>query len=116
MIHISFFKRGGVYYGFRESGHADYAESGQDVVCAAVSAMTMLVINTVEVAYASNVDYTVDDETTDVRVIALDALPETGAEPEKRYAIAGLMYSYYLQLMDLLEDYYEYLDVQEVEE
>ena len=116
MIKVSFFKRNGVYYGFRESGHAEYAEAGQDVLCAAVSAMTMLIINTVEVAYASDVEYTIDDKTTDVRVIALDALPETGAEPEKRYAIAGLMYSYYLQLMDMLEDYYEYLDVSEVEE
>ena len=32
---------------FSISGHSGYAESGSDIVCAAVSAMTMLVCNTI---------------------------------------------------------------------
>lgn len=115
MIKITFFKRDGVYYGFQESGHAGYAESGDDIVCSAVSAMTMLIINTVEVAYASDVEYTIDEDTTDIKVIARDALPESEADPNKQYAIAGLMYSYYLQLVEMTEEYYEYLDVDQIE-
>ena len=29
----------------------------------------------------------------------------------KRYAVSGVIEGYYLQLMDMLEDYYDYLDV-----
>ena len=116
MTKVTFLKKRGVYYGFEESGHTGYADSGDDILCAAISAMTMLVINTAEVAYASNVDYTIDDATTDVRVICRDALPETGADEKKQFAVAGLLYSYYLQLMDMTEEYYEYLEVSEKEE
>ena len=49
MIQVKFFRQGNAVWGFSESGHAAYAESGDDIVCAAVSAMTMLVINTAEV-------------------------------------------------------------------
>lgn len=44
MIKISVAKKNGVYRSFKCSGHAGFAEYGNDVVCAAVS---MLVINTV---------------------------------------------------------------------
>ena len=116
MVKITFLKRDGCYYGFRESGHAGYAEAGDDVVCAAISAMTMLIINAIEVAYGCDVDYTIDEETTDIEVKALAALPETGEDEKKQYAVSGLFYSYYLQLMDMLEDYYEYIEVNETEE
>ncbi len=34
--------------GFRISGHADYAQEGSDIVCAAVSALAMTTANAVE--------------------------------------------------------------------
>jgi uncharacterized protein YsxB (DUF464 family) len=34
--------------GFTVSGHAGYAESGKDIVCAAVSALTINTVNSVE--------------------------------------------------------------------
>ena len=64
MTKIVFFRSGGVFYGFEEQGHTGYADAGEDVLCAALSAMTMLIINTVEVAYASDVEYTVDEGAT----------------------------------------------------
>ncbi len=45
MISASFSERGGVLCGFRICGHSGYAEAGGDIVCAAVSAMTMLTVN-----------------------------------------------------------------------
>ena len=36
------------YYGFSCEGHADYAESGSDIVCAAVSALTATCVNALE--------------------------------------------------------------------
>ena len=50
MIRIVFYRQGEVYYGFEETGHSGFDEAGHDIVCAAVSAMTMFLINAVEVA------------------------------------------------------------------
>jgi len=36
------------YIGFSVSGHAGYAKRGQDIVCAAVSALTINTINSIE--------------------------------------------------------------------
>ncbi len=115
MTKIQFFKRDGIYYGFEEIGHAGYAEAGEDVVCAAISAMTMLIINAVEVTYASNIKYTIDEETSNIKVMAYGALPDYESDEQKRYAISGLIEAYFLQLNDMLDEYYEYIDVTEVE-
>ena len=56
MTTVCFYKSGGYYYGFEEQGHTGYGESGDDILCSALSAMTMLIINTIEVSYASSVD------------------------------------------------------------
>ena len=115
MTTITFYKADGFYYGFEEQGHTGYGESGDDVLCAALSSMTMLIINAIEVCYAANVDYTIDEQTTDISLIAKSALPKFEKDEKKQYAISGLIQAYYFQLMDLVEDYYEFLDVREVE-
>ena len=112
MTKIVFFRTNGVYYGFEEEGHTGYGESGEDILCASISAMTMLLVNTIEVSYASDVLYTISEDDTEIEVKALDALPETGADEKKQYAISGLFMGYYYQLNDLLEEYYDYLDVE----
>ncbi len=112
MTKIVFFRSGGVFYGFEEHGHAGYASAGDDILCSALSAMTMLVINTVEVAYASNVEYTIDDGAAHIIVRSKAALLEFEEDERKRYAVSGLFMSYYYQLMELREEYYDYLDVE----
>ena len=115
MTKVVFFKDGQNYYGVREYGHAGYEEAGKDIVCAALSAMTMLIINTIEVVWGSDVDFQMDEDTADLTVMAKGAIPEFSEDDAKQYAISGLFYSYYLQLNDMLEEYYDYLDV-DVEE
>ena len=111
MTKVVFYRSGGVFYGFEEQGHTGFGQEGDDILCAALSAMTMLIINTIEVAYASDVEYTIDDETTNIRVRSKAALLEYEEDERKRYAISGLFMSYYYQLNDLLEEYYDFLDV-----
>ena len=111
MTKIVFHKWGNSFYGFSEQGHTGYGEAGDDVLCAALSAMTMLIINTVEVAYASSVDFTIDEKTTNIRVRSKAALPEFEEDELKRYAVSGLFLAYYKQIEDMLEEYYDYLDV-----
>lgn len=115
MTKFTFFKRDGVYFGFEETGHAGFGESGDDIVCAAFSAMTMLIINAVEVTYASSVDYTIDENNATIRVMAYGALPEHEDDERKRFAVSGLIQAYFLQLNEMLEEYYEYMDVTETE-
>ena len=115
MTTVVFYKSGDVFYGFEEQGHTGYAESGDDILCSALSAMTMLIINAIEVTYASTVEYTIDEETTDIRLIAKSALPKYESDEKKQFAISGLIQAYFFQLMDLVEEYYDYLDVKEIE-
>ena len=115
MTTIVFYKTDGFYYGFEEQGHTGYAESGEDILCSALSSMTMLIINSIEVSYASSVEYTIDEKTTDIKLIAKSALPKYEKDEKKQFAVSGLIQAYFLQLMELLEDYYDYLDVKEVE-
>ena len=113
MTKIVFYKSGGVFYGFEEHGHTGYGDAGSDVLCSAISAMTLLIIIAIEVAYASDVDYIIDEDTADIKLIARGALLED--DEKKRYAISGLITAYFYQLNDLVEDYYDYLEVEERE-
>jgi uncharacterized protein YsxB (DUF464 family) len=115
MTTITFYKTGGFYYGFEEQGHTGYGESGDDVLCAALSSMTMFLINAIEVSYACDVDYKIDEKSTDIRVIAKSALPKYEKDEKKQFAVSGLIQAYFFQLMDLVEEYYEFLDVKEIE-
>ena len=115
MTKITFYKSGGFYYGFEENGHTGYGESGEDILCSALSSMTMLIINAIEVSYASDVEYTIDEKTTDIKLICKSALPKYEKDEKKQYAVSGLIQAYFFQLMDLVEEYYDYLDVTEVE-
>ena len=112
MTKIVFFRSGGVYYGFEEFGHTGYGEAGDDILCAALSSMTMLVINTIEVAYASDVEYTIDEGATHIMVRSKSALLEYEEDERKRYAVSGMFLSYFYQLNELREEYYDYLDVE----
>ena len=116
MTRITFYKSNGVFYGFEEQGHTGYEEAGRDILCSAISAMTMLIINTIEISYASDVEYTIDEETTDITVKCMAALPEYSEDEKKQFAVSGLFAAYFFQLNDLTEEYYDFLEVNEIEQ
>ena len=45
MVYAKFYRSGGLFRGFDISGHAGYAESGKDVVCASVSSAVQFAVN-----------------------------------------------------------------------
>ena len=112
MTKFRFLQRKGVYFGFEASGHSGFADAGQDILCAALSAMTQLVVNVLEVSFAADVDYQIDEETADIKVYCKKALAEHESDEKKRYAISGLIQGFFYQLTDMIEDYYEFLDVE----
>ncbi len=48
MIVFTVWKSDNQYRGFELSGHAEYADAGQDIVCAAVSALVINSVNSVD--------------------------------------------------------------------
>jgi uncharacterized protein YsxB (DUF464 family) len=60
MIVAEFFEKGTHLVGFNVSGHADYAEYGEDVVCASVSSAVQLVCNTVTECFGDAAQVSVD--------------------------------------------------------
>jgi hypothetical protein len=53
----------------------------------------------------------IDEKTTNIRVRSRAALPEFEEDELKRYAVSGIFLAYYKQIEDLMEEYYDYLDV-----
>ncbi|MDE6539329.1 MAG: ribosomal-processing cysteine protease Prp [Ruminococcus sp.] len=45
MVHAEFYQSDGLFRGFDISGHAGYAESGSDIVCASVSSAVQFAVN-----------------------------------------------------------------------
>ena len=115
MTTIVFYKSDGCYYGFEEQGHTGYGEQGDDIFCSALSSMTMFIINAIETSYASAVDYNFDEKSGNITLIAKSALKKYESDEKKQYAVSGLIQAYFFQLMDLLDEWYEYLDVKEIE-
>jgi hypothetical protein len=113
---ITFLQRKGVFWGFRESGHTGFGEEGDDILCSAISAMTMLILNTLELSFECPIDYKIDEETTFITVKCPAALPESGTEEKKRFAAEGLIRGYFYQLNDLTDEYYDFLEVDVTEE
>ncbi len=115
MTKITFFTKNGVFWGFRETGHTGFGEEGDDILCSALSAMTMLLINTLEVAYECPVDYSIDEESADITLTCRSALAEYEKDEKKQFAASGLIEGYFIQLNDLVDEYFDYLDVDTME-
>ena len=110
MTKVVFFRHDDVFYGFRETGHTGYGDEGYDILCASISSLTMFIINSINSVYEGELDYTIDEGSTEIMVQSSSALPEFEEDEKKQHAISGLFMSYFLQIRDLAEDYYKYLE------
>lgn len=61
MISVTFHKNGESFTAYEFSGHSDYAESGYDIVCSAVSSAAYLTANNITDIYGIKADVTVSD-------------------------------------------------------
>ena len=48
MTNIHFYKESGRFVGFSSQGHSSFDEEGRDIVCAAISAVTIMTANAAE--------------------------------------------------------------------
>ncbi len=93
--------------GFSVSGHSGYAEAGQDIVCAAVSAVVGMAEATINDVCGAKAKVRVKEE--DARISL--TLPTSCDEEESVQAVlAGLL----LYLCNLRDEYPDYIEVLEV--
>ena len=76
MISVTIFKRDQVITGFDCKGHAGYAEEGQDIVCAALSALVINTVNSIETFTGAAFDLKEDDGDVSLRMKTED--PDAG--------------------------------------
>ena len=107
MTKCEFFTEGDRITGFTISGHSGYAEAGQDIVCAAISAVVTMAEATINDVCGAKAKVRVKEE--DARITL--TLPTSCDEEESVQAVlSGMM----LTLISLREDYPDYIEVLEV--
>ena len=107
MTRCEFFTEGDRITGFSVSGHSGYAEAGQDIVCAAISAVVTMAEATINEVCGAKAKVRVKEE--DARITL--TLPASCDEEEAVQAVlSGMM----LTLISLREDYEDYIEVLEV--
>ena len=107
MTRCEFFTEGDRITGFSVSGHSGYGEAGTDIVCAAISALVTMAEATINDICGAKAKVRVNEE--DARITL--TLPASCDEEETVQAVlSGLM----LTLINLREDYEDYIEVLEV--
>ena len=107
MTKCEFFRDQERITGFSVSGHSGYAEAGQDIVCAAISAAVAMAETTINDVCGGKAKVRVKE--ADARITL--TLPATCEEEDVIQAVlAGLM----LYLVDLRDQYPDFIEVLEV--
>ena len=107
MTRCEFFTEGDRITGFSISGHSGYAESGADIVCAAVSAVVTMAEATINDVCGAKAKVRVKDEQARITL----TLPVSCDEEETVQAVlAGMM----ITLAGMRDDYPDYIEVLEV--
>ena len=107
MTKCEFFTEGDRITGFSVSGHSGYAESGADIVCAAITAVVTMAEATINDVCGAKAKVRVKDEQARITL----TLPTSCDEEDAVQAVlSGMM----LTLLSLREDYPDYIEVLEV--
>ena len=77
MIRAEFFSQAGRLTGFTVSGHAGYADAGEDIVCAAVSSAVQLTANGITEVLGMKARVTAKGDTVSLK---MDSLPSEDVE------------------------------------
>ena len=79
---VTFFRRpDGTLIGYRAQGHTGYAEAGQDIVCAAVSALTQSTLNGLRSVLKAPVMFDIDNQGA---TLEAELTPEATGEQVKQ--------------------------------
>ncbi len=107
MTRCEFFTEEDRITGFSVSGHSGYAESGSDIVCAAISAVVAMAEATINDVCGAKAKVKVKE--ADARITL--TLPTVCDEEESVQAVLAGMLLYLCNLRDEYPDYIEVLEV-----
>ena len=107
MIQIKFDCSKGFLTGFHMKGHADFAEAGKDIVCAAASIYSINTINSIEylVGIEDSIYYDAEDGKIDFGILTEKL---SGKEKEQTEL---LMRSMELAFISLRDEYNKYIKI-----
>ena len=108
MTRCEFFTEDDRITGFSVSGHSGYAESGSDIVCAAISAVVSMTEATINDVCGAKAKVRVRDQ-ENARITL--TLPASCDEEESVQAVLAGMMLYLCSLRDEYPDYIEVLEV-----
>ena len=107
MTSVSFVKSDlTVYSSFECSGHSGYSEEGSDIVCAAVTSVTELIIGILE---KFSVDFRLDIQNNEAYVHC--EIAQNEANSQKSKYIANVLDGYKEYLEEVSREYPKYLNV-----
>lgn len=104
MITVSFTRNAnGIYNGFKTKGHAEYADSGYDIICSAVSVLVVNTINSIEQFTSDQFEMRGEEDSDKIEFIIL-------SEVSKESTL--LLKSLILGLQGIIENYgQDYIDL-----
>lgn len=106
MITFKLLRQGERLTGFQCSGHAGYGKAGSDIVCSAVSALTITCINAIAELLGITPEVKQDQETGYISLV----LPE-GMTPDQREGAQLLLKALALGMQGIQEEYSKHVQV-----
>ncbi len=101
MIEITFYTSNDSIMGVRVSGHAGYDDTGKDIVCSAVSALTITLENSIDKLTTDKYQCDVDEKTGTIQLIV----------PSVSEYSSLLFRSYEIGIVDIYRDYEQYVKI-----
>lgn len=107
MTRISFETKDGHIVAVTAEGHTGFAESGEDIVCSALSSMVQTAVLGLMQVAKINVSYKVDEEKGGLSCV----LPE-GLNERSRHDADVILQTLLLGVSDLYEGFSDYIDLE----
>ena len=109
MIHVTIFcNEDKECVGFQTEGHAEYADPGSDIVCAAVSAAVQFAECTINDVLGNHANTKVREDEPRITL----TLPATCDDED---AVQAVLTGFMLTMCSLRDDYPDYIEVMEVQ-
>ena len=107
MTKIKFFKKLDMFVGYEISGHTGYADSGEDILCSAISSLTQGVA--LGITKVCNIDASIvrDDDSGYLKI----ELPKIISDIDIQ-KVQVLFETLYVSLKDLVEGYSDYISME----
>ena len=107
MVKVKFSTSQGLFVGVECLGHCEYAEAGEDVVCAALSSVVQTAVLGLMSVVGINVSYETDAETGYLKAILPKSLTKSDAHDADI-----ILRTAYLGVSDLYETFSDYISLE----